>query len=40
MGKVCFIGHRKIGFGPIRERLKCAIEKKVKEGCTFFTWGV
>lgn len=36
---VCFIGHRRIGFGPIRERLKSAIEKKVKEGCRFFTMG-
>lgn len=37
--KVCFIGHRRIGFCPIRERLKCAIEKKFKEGCRFFTMG-
>lgn len=39
MEKICFIGHRRIGFGPIRERLKSAIEKKVKEGCRFFTMG-
>ena len=36
---VCFIGHRRIGFGPIRERLKSAIEKKVKEGYRFFIMG-
>ena len=37
--KICFIGHRKIGFGPIKERLKYAIENKIKEGCNFFTMG-
>lgn len=39
MGKVCFVGHRRIGFGPIRERLKCTIEDKIKEGSNFFTMG-
>ena len=39
MKKVCFIGHRRIGFGPIRERLKTAIENEIKNGCEFFTMG-
>lgn len=39
MRKVCFIGHRKIGYGPIRERLKVAIENEIKNGCEFFTMG-
>ena len=39
MKKVCFIGHRRIGFGPIRERLKTAIENEIKNGCKFFTMG-
>ena len=37
--KVCFIGHRRIGFGPIRERLKTAIENEIKNGCKFFRMG-
>lgn len=39
MKKVCFIGHRKIGFGPIKERLKSIIEKKIEEDYKFFTMG-
>ena len=37
--RVCFIGHRKIGFGPIRERLKNAILEEINSGCKFFTMG-
>ncbi len=37
--RVCFIGHRKIGFGPIRERLKNAIQEEINGGCKFFTMG-
>ena len=37
--KVCFIGHRRIGFGDIKGKLKEAILQKIKDGCRFFTMG-
>lgn len=37
--KVCFIGHRRIGFGDIRKKLKEVILQKIKDGCKFFTMG-
>ena len=37
--KVCFIGHRRIGFGDIRKKLKEVIMQKIKDGCKFFTMG-
>lgn len=37
--KVCFIGHRRIGFGDIRSKLKEAVLQKLKDGCRFFTMG-
>ena len=37
--RVCFIGHRSIGLGPIRERLKSAIVEQINNGCKFFTMG-
>lgn len=37
--KICFIGHRKIGFGLIKERLTKAIENEIKNGGNFFTMG-
>lgn len=36
---VCFIGHRKIGFGPIRDRLEKAIETEIKNGHNCFKVG-
>ena len=37
--KVAFIGHRNIGFGPIRNKLKLAIENEIKDGCKNFIMG-
>jgi len=37
--KVCFIGHRRIGYGPIKERLENAIREELKSGCRLFTMG-
>lgn len=37
--KVCFIGHRKIGFGPIRERLENEIKEAINEGKRSFIVG-
>lgn len=36
---VGFIGHRKIGFGPIRDRLKNTIEEEIKNGGDCFKVG-
>ncbi len=36
---VCFIGHRKIGFGPIRDRLVRAVEEEIKNGGDCFKVG-
>lgn len=36
---ICFIGHRKIGFGPIRDRLESAIEEEIKNGGDCFKVG-
>ena len=37
--KVCFIGHRRIGFGDIRKKLREIVKKKIKDGCKYFTMG-
>jgi uncharacterized phage-like protein YoqJ len=37
--KVAFIGHRTIGYGPIKERLKDAIQQELNSGCRYFTMG-
>ena len=37
--RVCFIGHRRIGFGDIRKKLKEVVLQKIKDGCKFFTMG-
>jgi len=37
--RCCFIGHRRIGFGPIRERLEQAVKIEINNGCKFFTMG-
>lgn len=36
---ICFIGHRKIGFGPIRDRLVSAIEEEIKNSGDCFKVG-
>lgn len=37
--RVCFVGHRNIGYGPIKERLENAIKQEIENGCRFFTMG-
>jgi uncharacterized phage-like protein YoqJ len=37
--KCCFIGHRHIGYGSIKERLEVAIKREIENGCRFFTMG-
>lgn len=37
--KVCFIGHRRIGHGPIKERLENAIKYELENNCKLFTMG-
>ncbi len=37
--RICFIGHRKIGYGKIREKLLQAVENEIKNGCKIFLMG-
>lgn len=37
--KTAFIGHRKVYFGKIEERLKTVIEQQIADGCKCFTMG-
>lgn len=37
--KTAFIGHRKVLFGNIEERLKTAIDEQIADGCLSFTMG-
>lgn len=37
--RICFIGHRRIGFGDIRNKLKEAVLKEIANGCRYFTMG-
>ncbi|MBR1925660.1 MAG: hypothetical protein IJ837_02270 [Clostridia bacterium] len=37
--RICFIGHRRIGFGDIRSKLKEVVLQKIKDGYRFFTMG-
>lgn len=37
--KTAFIGHRKVYFGKIEERLKTVIEQQIADGCKSFTMG-
>lgn len=38
--KICFIGHKTIGFGPIKERLIEAVKNEIAHGGNYFLMGV